>query len=216
MHAARFTTHRCPDDSYSSVTTLGSTRSSESVMRRGRSIHLIDLENFIGDPSASSREITIAWRAYKSHVGIGSDDIVYIGCSHYLAKRALFAIGNEAQFLIRSGRDGGETVLLESITPQWAARRFHWVVVASGDHLFHGWIRQAHSLGMSSFQVARRQSSSSVLRSVVTCRMTLDVGRILQSATPAVRPVMEAERARRARLYWSTLQAATSQGRLSA
>ena len=74
-------------------------------------------------------------RCYAGRVGFGPMDQVVIACSH----RAFTTIGScwrGPQYLLRSGPDGADLVLLAVTRHDYIAARFPRVVIASGDHTF--------------------------------------------------------------------------------
>ena len=114
-----------------------------------RSIHLIDIENLLGGCAASPSVIAKVWHQYRRVACVTLHDQVFVGCSHFFARQAIFSIDSLARFYIRSGRNGAETALIDAIDPLWAARRFDRIVVASGDRAFLPWVTQVKQAGRS-------------------------------------------------------------------
>lgn len=136
---------------------------SGGTMRRGRTLWLVDIENILGAGSATREEIRRTWMTFTRHMDIPADDLVIIGCAHHLGITAIFEVDPQVRFVFRSGPNGGENALMDHVDPVWAARRFNWVVIASGDHAFTPWVLRARSLGMRSWQVTGRGLPSAQL-----------------------------------------------------
>lgn len=147
-----------------------------SELRKGRTLWLVDIENILGAGFATREDIRRTWTEFTRHMGIAADDLVIIGCAHHLGVTAIFEVDPRIQFVFRSGPDGGESALIDHVDPAWAARRFNWVVIASGDHAFTPWVLHARSLGMRAWQVTGRGASSVQLASACDVHTHLRLG----------------------------------------
>ena len=78
---------------------------------------------------------------------------------------------------VRSGRDGAETALLESIDLVHISTRFSRLIIASADRTFTEAADEAHRLGMTVWQVTGRGGLSRELSRVTDLRMRLRLPR---------------------------------------
>jgi hypothetical protein len=119
-----------------------------------RAIHLIDTENLVGGPGATSYAIRRAWDTYRAAVPIGPRDHVIVASSSYFAKKAMFEMaGPGVQLRVRDGKDGAELALMDAVDIEHAARRFGQLVIASGDGIFTDLALRARDLGMQVHEV---------------------------------------------------------------
>lgn len=101
-----------------------------------RRLHLIDIENLVGDPRPDVSHIHKCKRRYFQIAHPEKSDLVVIGCSHRAAQVVMFE-WSDARFVVRSGPDGADMALME-VWDDLATRRtdFAEVLVGSGDHIF--------------------------------------------------------------------------------
>ena len=78
---------------------------------------------------------------------------------------------------VRSGRDGAETALLESIDLVHISTRFSRLIIASADRTFTEAADEARRLGMTVWQVTGRGGLSRELSRVTDLRMRLRLPR---------------------------------------
>jgi hypothetical protein len=102
----------------------------------GRSLHLIDLENLVGNPDASCQEVDDALEAYLAAAAVGADDLVTVAVNHRIYKRACFTLDRGWEVKLASGPDACDHVLLAEAPADWVAERFDRLVVGSGDGIF--------------------------------------------------------------------------------
>ncbi|MBO3089475.1 hypothetical protein [Cellulomonas dongxiuzhuiae] len=119
--------------------------------RRGRALHLVDLENLVGSGSPTPEQARATWTAYRTLVQPG--DLVVVACSHHAARTVWFVVGTDARLLVRSGADGADLALLDDVDLPHLVSRFTWLVVASGDHAFVPLVEEARRLGVRTWQV---------------------------------------------------------------
>ena len=132
---------------------------------RARSLHVIDIENLLG-PARSASEVRHVWNTYANGIGLGQNDSVIVASGPTLAKVAAFELSNfNLRYHIRSGIDGADTALLDQIDLSHAARRFEWLIVASGDGIFAPLMEQARSNGIKVWHVAGRGRVNKQIRS---------------------------------------------------
>lgn len=104
-------------------------------LRRGRAIHLLDIENLTGAPSPTTREALETMAAYQAVVPIGPADQFVVAVNH----TALLAVGialRGVQLLARSGPDGADRALAETAYHDRIDLRFERAVIGSGDGYF--------------------------------------------------------------------------------
>jgi hypothetical protein len=112
-------------------------RTSRSV-RLHRTLHLVDADNLLGDPTTVDRPFIIAtFDEYRRVAGYTDGDHVVVATGvngwHVLEVEAAWPSACHRR---RSGRDGADLALLDDA--DWAAScgRFDRVVIGSGDRIF--------------------------------------------------------------------------------
>ncbi len=129
---------------------------------RGRTLHLIDIENLTGTASPTAEEVRDCRDLYESAF-VGVSDLVVVACSHH-AVHAVAWEWPEARLLLRSGANGADLALLEVIASEDVARRFGFVHVASGDGIFASAVASLGAAGVTVTVVSRPESLSAALR----------------------------------------------------
>jgi len=157
------------------MTRSASTSTAPTSRTGGRRLHLIDLENVIGDPDACERDIARLWDVYKRHaVGVGPTDHVIVATGANLALAAWFALPAQGvQRRVRRGPDGADLALLDACHVEHDARRFDELVIASSDHIFTELAETARSHGMRTHQVIGRSVPSKTLMAACPTRTWL-------------------------------------------
>lgn len=149
----------------------------------GRTLHLIDVENLVGEFHADSERIAAAAIAYGQVVCVGPSDHVIIAAHPSL----LFAASRAwpgAQVLAAHGPDGADLALLSSVSDATGiAERFAKVILGSGDGIFGDFVRTCRSHRVDVCVVSRQESLSDRLR-----RAASSV-RPLPGAGPTIPPV---------------------------
>ena len=112
-----------------------------TVLRGGacgdRALHLIDLENLCGAGSTTAEDAARVLAAYVDAVKIGPADSIHIGVAHHMATAVMPVLCVfPGRLHVRSGRDGAETALLESIDLVHISTRFSRLIIASADRTF--------------------------------------------------------------------------------
>lgn len=104
--------------------------------RRGRTLHLIDIENLV-DGRPTRENLIRAWDTYRHIIGINPGDQVRIACARSLAATLAFTIPTGRQLLIGANApDGADHALINSVDIAFTVARFPTVIIASGDHIF--------------------------------------------------------------------------------
>jgi hypothetical protein len=128
-----------------------------------RTLHLVDIENLLGEPRPAIESVRRARSAYNSHVLIGDDDLVVVACNHGSALQVGLAYPG-ARMVLRSGSDGADLALLEVLAEHDVPTRFEAVVIGSGDGIFAGAVARLAGMGIPVLVVSRAQSLARTLR----------------------------------------------------
>lgn len=130
----------------------------------GRTLHLIDVENLVGEFHADSERVVAAAIAYGQAVWVGPSDHVTVAAHPSL----LFAASTAwpgARLLAGHGPDGADLALLSSVTDVTGiAERFAKVILGSGDGIFGDFARTCRLHGVDVGVVACQGSLSDRLR----------------------------------------------------
>ena len=153
-----------------------------TVLRGGaggdRALHLIDLENLCGAGSTTAEDAARVLAAYVDAVKIGPADSIHIGVAHHMATAVMPVLCVfPGRLHVRSGRDGAETALLDSIDLTHISTRFSRLIIASADRTFTEAANEARRLGMTVWQVTGRGGLSRELSRVADRRMRLRLPR---------------------------------------
>ena len=153
-----------------------------TVLRGGaggdRALHLIDLENLCGAGSTTAEDAARVLAAYVDAVKIGPADSIHIGVAHHMATAVMPVLCVfPGRLHVRSGRDGAETALRDSIDLTHISTRFSRLIIASADRTFTEAANEARRLGMTVWQVTGRGGLSRELSRVADRRMRLRLPR---------------------------------------
>lgn len=125
---------------------------------RPRALHLIDIENIIGDLALHDRsDPAAALTAYRQRVGIHDGDAAVIGAS---GRTARFLVGTDLTGMhlrvARGGPDAADRILLDEADPDFVVRRFPLLVIGSGDGIFASLARKVSARGVATWLVTGR------------------------------------------------------------
>jgi hypothetical protein len=124
-----------------------------------RRLHLVDIENLVGDPRPSLGQVRQALGLYTSCLAFGAIDQVEVASSHLTLLNA--ALGwPHAHYRVRSGPDGADLALLDVLRHENVSRRFTHVAIGSGDHLFADEVARLAALSVWVTVVSRRRNLS--------------------------------------------------------
>jgi hypothetical protein len=129
-----------------------------------RSLHLVDLENLVGDPRADARVVLDTFTRYLAVAGWRPGDQVIVASNPGLIRKVMFDLPVPCNLHTACGRDGADLMLLAQAPPELVARRYARLVIGSGDHIFAARAHAARRLGVSVLVVARFGGCSSRLR----------------------------------------------------
>jgi len=134
----------------------------------GRTLHLVDIENLMGGPRQGYRAMEAATLAYKDAVTVGPCDHVIVGCNPALMID-VYRAWPHSRIAAMGGPDGADRALLGNLRDARAvARRYHRVIVGSGDGIFGEIAAEIAGLGVPVGVVSQRQSLSYVLARAAT------------------------------------------------
>jgi len=148
----------------------------EKWVPRGRSLHLIDIENLMGGPFEGTAALKAALSTYLRAVGPGELDLYLIACNPALAFTAKVALPG-AQLLMRGGPNGADFALIDWASDVlWLAARHDRIVIGSGDGIFETVAYAYRALGLEVDVVAREGS--------ISRRLATSSTRVTQIANP--------------------------------
>lgn len=132
------------------------------VLRVGRSIHLLDVENLNRGPSGDYRSVATMW---KDTVRPEPGDLIVCATdvSGIFAVRDAFP---SVRQLIGRGTDGADRAIGAALTESWIVGRFDTVIVGSGDGYFVPHLHRLRHLGLHTVVVGRSGGTATELRSV--------------------------------------------------
>lgn len=136
-------------------------------MKKILELQLIDIENLVGSPiptqdQAQSVEAEIG-RLLQSDV---STQCV-IACNH-LAASCLFGYMSATRRILKSGPNGADLALLDSIDAETISERYSRVVIGSGDNIFAPIARYLVNQGVEVIVISRPESLGKALSLVAT------------------------------------------------
>ncbi|MDP9870029.1 MULTISPECIES: hypothetical protein [Streptosporangium] len=104
-------------------------------LSEGRAVHLLDVENLVGNARPATRDVQAMMDRYRERVPIGGMDQYVVAVNHGAMLPVGLALAG-IQLLVRSGPDGADAALGEVIRLDHLADRFERVVIGSGDGVF--------------------------------------------------------------------------------
>lgn len=102
----------------------------------GRALHLVDLENVLGDPWATGPAVVDAYEAVLHAGDHRAGDLVVVAVNPWMFPTLAFAAHTPCELRVGRGHDGCDLELLGWGAPDWIVRRFDRLAVASGDGIF--------------------------------------------------------------------------------
>lgn len=142
---------------------------------KGRTLHLVDVENLCGGSHVDEDAVSDAMQAYREVIALEPLDHMVVACSPQLAIPVHDA-APEARILVGRGFDGADRELIGAADTADVIRRFDGVVVASGDHIFTTLAASLRLAGVSVTVVSRESSlSASLARAALTVVCLSDV-----------------------------------------
>ena len=153
--------------------TAASACTATATLFTARALHLVDLENLVGGPTAADKTIERVWGAYYGGIPRGTTDQVLVGSSRFFARRTWWMLPAGIQRRVRDGKDGGELAILDEVDLDHLVERFGRLVIASGDGRFAELARAARGRGVHVHQVTGIGTPSRSLLSAASSRSRL-------------------------------------------
>lgn len=164
------------------------------LLKRGRRLIVVDIENVIGGAVNSATEVHWARQLLNESLGLQPEEQVIVGTCHV----GLLEVGinwPQARRVVRSGPSGADRALIAVLREEQIADRFTEVVLVSGDGAFADVVAELAVQGVPTTVVAQRERLSARLR-LAACAVvevpkppTFEVGQPNFAADPAT--VME-------------------------
>jgi len=130
-----------------------------------RTLFVVDIENMVGKSELTIAEVAQTQVRIFNAVPHSEGDHVILGFSHHNDEAAVFGWSGSAQRVMRSGEDGADLALLESLENfERVARLYETVVFASGDHFFSFAVARLKSLGCNVKVIAPDRGLSNQMR----------------------------------------------------
>ena len=106
---------------------------SKNKIFMNRAIHLVDIENQIGSPRCSPKEIKEWFDRYCIAVNVGTLDMVIFGVTNIYNTFSVKASGIPSRIVYKFGPDGADIALQDIMEHESLGSRFASVYCASGD-----------------------------------------------------------------------------------
>ena len=130
-----------------------------------RTLHLVDLENLIGDPYADGATAEAVLDRYFELAQWEPGDLVHLAVNPHLALEIGWRLPHGCTLRTASGPDAADHALIAQATPEFVARRAGRLVIGSGDHGFIAHARATRTAGVGVLVVARPGSIAKGWRS---------------------------------------------------
>jgi hypothetical protein len=128
-----------------------------------RTLHLVDLENLLGDPRADADVALARFHEFLTVAGWELDDHVIIATNPWLMTKIAFDLPVPASRHAVHGRDGADTMLLSLAPTELVVKRYGRLVIGSGDGIFTSRARAVRDSGVAVDVVARPDGCSTRL-----------------------------------------------------
>jgi hypothetical protein len=126
---------------------------------RGRTLHLVDIENLSGEPRPPTAHLRSTVDAYRHAITVRPDDHVAIACNRGLVLETGLAWPG-ARLYGGDGPNGADLALLQAAEPHFTASHYDRVVIGSGDGIFTGLAHKLRTAGLVVVVVSRVESLS--------------------------------------------------------
>jgi len=128
-----------------------------------RSLHLVDLENLVGDPRAEAEPALATFAEYLDTSKWQPGDHVILATNPWLMAKIAFDLPVSASRHAVHGHDGADIMLLSLAPPELVVKRYGRLVVGSGDAIFVNRAQIVHDCGIKVDVVARTDGCSTRL-----------------------------------------------------
>lgn len=145
----------------------------KSKHMKGRSVHLIDLENLVGSGHVTEETARYTCTAYAALGVVGPNDQVIVAVSHHNLWAAWYGWPH-VRCEARSGPDGADLLLQEIMASERLAVRFDLAVLATGDGGFAAATAALIEAGLPVGVIAPRGRLSARLRLAANAALETD------------------------------------------
>ena len=138
-------------------------RSAKRQRPRTRTLHLVDLENLLGD----EREREVARAGLETYLELADwhpGDHVVVAAHPQIVRQIGFEPAVPCNLHAARGTDAADVLLLAQAPPELVAARFGRLVIGSGDGIFFGRARAARDRGVGVLVVARPDGTAERFR----------------------------------------------------
>jgi len=125
-----------------------------------RSLHLVDIENLVGDPRAEAALVLAVLDEYLRAARWTAGDHVIVAANPGLMEKVIFDLPVPANVHCAPGRDGADGKLLEAVAPHTICTRYDRLVIGSGDAIFFPRARDVRAAGLAVEVIARLDGCS--------------------------------------------------------
>ena len=129
-----------------------------------RTLHLVDIENLVGDPKAPTAMVLDVLDRYLEVAGYRDGDHVVIAANPGLMARVAFDLPVPCNVHAARGENGADLALLAQAEPRRVAARYDRLVIGSGDGAFADVALAVRDLDTPVVVVSQSASLSSRLR----------------------------------------------------
>jgi hypothetical protein len=126
----------CPSAKTAVLLTGRSARAGARRWFPTRQLHLVDIENLVGDPRPTLSQVRQARGLYADRLAFGAMDQVEVAASSSRTLENAAFGWPRVHYRAWYGPDGADLALLDVLRHENIAGRFTHVVIGSGDHLF--------------------------------------------------------------------------------
>jgi hypothetical protein len=137
---------------------------SSNISSSHRTLHLVDLENLVGDPRADAATALATLDSFLELAQWQHHDHVILASNPALISRVMYDLPVPASIHCARGDDGADVMLLSLAPTELVAKRYHRLVIGSGDGIFAARAAAVCERGVSVDVVARADGCSSRLR----------------------------------------------------
>lgn len=141
----------------------GTARRGAAAAAGVRTLHLVDLENVVGDPFPDVAVARAALLDCLERTGWQDGDHVCVAGNPWVLTPIAFDPPVPMRALPARGVDGADLALLATADARFVARRFERLVVASGDHIFRDLVADVLAAGRRVVVASVPRSRAAVL-----------------------------------------------------
>ena len=125
-----------------------------------RSLHLVDLENLMGDPRVTAAAAHDTFHRYLARAGWQPGDHVIVASNPRVIREVGFDLAVPCSVHATRGPDGADLMLLSLAPPELVTRRYERLVIGSGDGIFAARAHAVRASGIAVLVVSRLDGCS--------------------------------------------------------